>query len=134
MDRMFFDGWESLLRTALTGILACAALVFLSRVSGKRMLSKMNAFDFVVAISPGSILSTVMLSRESFLAQGLIAFAVLMGLQFAVTWSSVRFPWIRKWVAGESQMLLYDGHFLDAALLASRVTERECWRRSGTPG
>ncbi len=120
-----FDGWEALLRTAIVGTLAYIALVVMLRFSGKRMLSKMNAFDFVVTIALGSILATVMLSNATTLAQGITAFGVLMGLQFAVTWSSVRLPWMRKWVTGEPQMLLYDGQFLDAALRASRVTESE---------
>ena len=42
MDVMFFNGWFTLLRTAVVGILAYAALVVFLRVSGKRTLAKMN--------------------------------------------------------------------------------------------
>ena len=42
---MFFDGWTGLLRVLVVGTLAYAALVLLLRVTGKRTLSKMNAFD-----------------------------------------------------------------------------------------
>ncbi len=42
---MFFDSWAGLLRVLVVGPLAYAALVLLLRVTGKRTLSKMNAFD-----------------------------------------------------------------------------------------
>ena len=46
----------------VVGVLAYVALVFLLRISGKRTLSKMNAFDFVVTVALGSTLATILLS------------------------------------------------------------------------
>ena len=51
MDEMFFDGWQSLLRTLVIGVLAYAALVGILRISGNRTLSKLNAFDFIVTVA-----------------------------------------------------------------------------------
>jgi hypothetical protein len=50
-----------------TGALTAAyiALVIMLRVSGKRTLSKMNAFDLVVTVALGSTLATVLLDRSS---------------------------------------------------------------------
>ena len=67
---MFFDGWAGLLRVLVVGALAYAALVLLLRVSGKRTLSKMNAFDLVVTVALGSTLATVLPSRDVALAEG----------------------------------------------------------------
>ena len=90
MDSLFFNGWNGLLRTLVIGVFAYAALVGLLRLSGKRTLSKMNAFDLVVTVALGSTLATVLLSKDVALLEGVLAFAVLIGLQFLVTWSSVR--------------------------------------------
>lgn len=120
---MFFSGWESLLRTIVVGALAYIALVVFLRVSGKRTLSKMNAFDLVVTVALGSTLATVLLTKDVALADGAVAFALLIGLQFVVTWSSIRVRWIRRWVTGEPLILLYRGAFLPAALRHARVTE-----------
>lgn len=125
MERIFFNGWEGLLRVLILGVLAYVALVVLLRISGKRTLSKMNAFDLIVTVALGSTLATVLLSKDIALAEGALAFALLIGLQFAVTWSSVRAPWLRKWVTGEPLMLLYRGEFLPAALRRARVAEEE---------
>lgn len=122
---MFFNGSEGLLRTLVVGVLAYVVLIAFLRVSGKRTLSKMNAFDFLVTVALGSTLATVLLSRDVALAEGALAFALLIGLQFAVTWSSVRAPWVRQLVTGEPLMLLYRGAFLPAALRQARVAEDE---------
>lgn len=125
MNGMFFDGWESLLRTLIVGVLAYVVLVFFLRISGKRTLSKLNAFDLIVTVALGSTLATVLLSKDVALAEGALAFALLIGLQFVVTWSSVRMRWVRRLSTGEPLMLLYRGEFLPAALRQARVTEDE---------
>ncbi len=51
---MFFDDWFGIVRILIVGVLAYAALIIFLRVSGKRTLSKWNAFDFVVTIALGS--------------------------------------------------------------------------------
>jgi uncharacterized membrane protein YcaP (DUF421 family) len=61
---IFFGGWESLLRTFVITVLAYVFLIVLLRGSGKRTLSKMNAFDFIVTIALGSTLATVMLNKS----------------------------------------------------------------------
>ncbi|MEX2495593.1 MAG: YetF domain-containing protein [Woeseia sp.] len=113
------------MRTALIGVLAYASLVLLLRISGRRTLSKMNAFDFIVTVALGSTLATVLLNTDISLAEGVIAFAVLIGLQFAVTWSSVRVRWVRRLVTGEPALLFFRGEFLPQGLRSARVTEEE---------
>ena len=125
MEDIFFNGWFALLRTALVGILAYAALILSLRVSGKRTLSKMNAFDLVVTVSLGSTLATITLSADVSLIQGVLALALLIGLQFAITWSSFRWRWIRRLVTGEPTLLFYRGNYLQAALRKERMTEEE---------
>ena len=125
MEGMFFNGWFTLLRTTVVGILAYAALVVFLRFSGKRTLAKMNAFDLIVTVSLGSTLATIALSADVALAQGLLALALLVGLQFAITWSSVRWGWVRRTITGEPSLLLFRGQYLQAALRGARVTEEE---------
>ena len=48
---MFFSSWQGLLRVLVVGALAYLLLVVLLRVSGKRTLAKMNAFDLVVTVA-----------------------------------------------------------------------------------
>ena len=122
---MFFSTWWALARTVIVGVLAYVALILLLRVSGKRTLSKMNAFDFVVTVALGSTLATVLLSKDVTLAEGVTAFALLIGLQFVVTWLSVRWPIVRRLVTAEPTLLLYRGQFLPDAMKRARMTREE---------
>lgn len=122
---MFFNGWENLFRTLIVGLLAYAVLVIFLRLSGNRTLSKMNAFDLIVTVALGSTLATILLSKQVALAEGALALGLLIFLQFAITWLSVRKRWVKKLVTGEPLMLLYRGEFLTQALRKARVTQDE---------
>ena len=45
MSSFFFESWTGLVRILLVAPLAYVALVLILRISGKRTLSKFNAFD-----------------------------------------------------------------------------------------
>lgn len=122
---MFFDNWQDLGRTVLVGVCAYVALVLMLRISGNRTLSKLNAFDFVVTVALGSTLATILLSKEVALAEGVIAFAVLIGLQFLVTWTSVRSSWLNGLVKSEPRLLFHQGRFLSGAMRRARIVEDE---------
>ncbi|MCG7598776.1 DUF421 domain-containing protein [Halomonas sp. McH1-25] len=125
MELIFFDNWQAVWRTGILAVLAYTSLVVLLRISGRRTLSKMNAFDLVVTVALGSTLASVILSKNVTLSQGVAAFALLIGMQFIVTWTSVRVPWVRHVVTGEPALLFYQGQHLPAALKRARVTEDE---------
>tara|TARA_R110002020_G_scaffold176357_3_gene368600 strand:- start:211 stop:744 length:534 start_codon:yes stop_codon:yes gene_type:complete len=125
MEMYFFNGWGNLLRVIVVGMLAYAALVFFLRISGNRTLSKMNAFDLIVTVALGSTLATVLLSKDVALAEGAMAMALLISLQFIITWFSVRTAWVRRLVTGEPLMLLYRGEFITTAMQKARVTQDE---------
>lgn len=125
MDQAFFSGSEGLARTLVVGVFAYVSLVVFLRWSGKRTLAKMNAFDFIVTVSLGSTLATVLLSKSVALAEGVLALALLITLQFTVTWLSVRVRWVRKLVTGEPQVLMRRGVFIAQSMRKTRVTESE---------
>ena len=67
----------------------------------------------------------MLLSKSVALAEGLLAFALLAGLQWAVAKLSVRSPRFSGLVKSEPRLLLHRGRFLDGALHDERVTSGE---------
>jgi uncharacterized membrane protein YcaP (DUF421 family) len=122
---MFFDSWTGLGRVLAVGTLAYISLVLILRISGKRTLTKLNAFDLVVTVALGSTLATVLLSKSVALAEGILAMALLVFLQFVITWSSVRSPWFQELVKSEPTLIMHQGRFLDGAMRAQRITREE---------
>ncbi len=122
---MWFDSWSGVIRVVVVGTAAYVSLVLLLRISGKRTLSKLNAFDLVVTVALGSTLATVLLSKDVAAAEGLAAFLVLILGQFIISWLSVRFSFVSKLVKSEPRVLLWRGRPLPHALRSERVTVKE---------
>lgn len=122
---MFFESLDNLVRVLLVGVLAYIGLVFLLRISGNRTLSKMNSFDLVITVAFGSTLSSVLVSKSVSLAQGITAIALLVLLQFVITWLSVRSATVSRIVKTQPTLVVRDGHYLHDAMKAVRITEDE---------
>ena len=121
----FFESWQSLAHTAIAGVLAYTALLLLLRASGKRTLSKLNAFDLVVTVALGSTLASVITSEQLPLANGVLALALLILLQFTVAWVIARWERMRGMVKSEPTLVFYGGEFIDTAIRESRLNQEE---------
>lgn len=122
---MFFDDFQGLIRVFVISILAYASLVLFLRVSGKRTLTKLNAFDLVVTVALGSTLATIILSKDVALAEGALALFMLIALQFVVTWLSVHMDGFLKVVKSEPRVLVRHGKWIDEAMKDERVNRKE---------
>ena len=122
---MLFDGWDGPLRVLIVGVMAYTALVLLLRSSGKRTLTKLNAFDLVVTVALGSTLATILLSRQTPLVDGVVALGLLILLQLVITWLSVRISAVRSLVRSEPRLLFHRGEFLDRTMRDERISREE---------
>ncbi len=122
---MYFSKWSTLLDIFLIGIFSYVFIVLLLRISGKRTLSKWNAFDFIITVAFGSILASTIVSNSIALSDGAAALALLVLLQFVVTWSTVRSKFLKDVVKAEPTLLFYKGNFLKEDMKKERVTESE---------
>lgn len=122
---IFFNSWNDLGRVLILGILGYISLVILLRVSGNRTLSKLNAFDFVVTIALGSTFGSFILNKNISLADGVMGFAVLIGMQYVVSWLTVRSRAVKKMIKSEPSLVYYNGEYLEDSMKRSRVIESE---------
>lgn len=122
---MLIGPLANLVRTFTIGVFAYVSLVIVLRISGKRTLSKLNAFDLVVTVALGSCLATVLLSKDTSWLQGVTAFSVLVGMQYLVAWLSLRSRWISRIVKSSPKLVYYRGEMLEGALRDERLTVEE---------
>ncbi len=122
---MFFQSWSDMLRTVIVGTLAYTLLILFLRISGKRTLAKLNAFDLIVTVALGSTLATIILSDDVALAEGITALLLLIALQYVVTFLSVRSQRFARLVRSEPTLLLRDGAYCREAMRHTRVTKEE---------
>ncbi|MHA7272435.1 MULTISPECIES: YetF domain-containing protein [unclassified Arthrobacter] len=131
---MWFESWDQIIRVLIIGSVSYAALVVLLRASGKRTLSQLNAFDFIVTVALGSTLATILLSAEVSFAQGLTALVLLASLQLVVAAMSARWPRIRSLVTAKPVALVLGGQLQADELRRNRLTESEVRQAIRTAG
>jgi uncharacterized membrane protein YcaP (DUF421 family) len=125
MGRFIFESWESILRTMIVSVIAYAALIVLLRISGKRTLSMMNAFDMVITVALGSALASAILTKNVTLADGITGFVMLILLQYIVTSASSRSRTFNRVVKGSPVLMLYDGQMQENNMRKERIMKDE---------
>lgn len=122
---MWFDSWSDILRILAVGTAGYATLIVVLRVSGKRTLAKLNAFDFVVTVALGSTLATILLSSTVSWTDGAVALAVLAALQYLVALVGSRIPSARAILTAGPTYVVRDGALLEEPLRQQRVATAE---------
>lgn len=134
---MWFDSWAEVARVLLVGAAAYLTLVVVLRISGKRTLGQLNAFDFIVTVALGSTLATILLSSDVAFAEGVAALALLALLQLIVAFASSRSERLRDAVTASPTLVVWDGEIDRRALERNRLAESEILqaiRGSGSGG
>ncbi|SEK67828.1 Protein of unknown function [Blastococcus sp. DSM 46786] len=132
---MWFDNWSDVIRVLLVGAAAYATVVVALRLSGKRTLTKLNAFDLVVTVALGSTLATILLSSDVAWVEGAVALGLLALLQAVVAWLTVRWPGLRTVVTSRPTLVLSDGEPLPDRMREVRIgidEIRQAVRSSGS--
>lgn len=127
---MFVGDLNSLTRILIMGALSFVLVVIILRVAGKRTLSKMNSFDFIVTVALGSVLATIVTSQDLALLDGIAAFAILIFMQFITSWLSVRSDWFDNLVKASPKLLLYQGKFIDESMKKERISKTRSFKPS----
>lgn len=100
-------------------------IVLVLRLSGKRTLSKMNAFDFIVTVALGSVLANIIVNHETLLWEGLVAFCLLVFLQYISTWLSVRSTKVRSLLKSKPALIYYIEDYDEDKMRKERITKIE---------
>jgi uncharacterized membrane protein YcaP (DUF421 family) len=122
---IYFSDWERLAGVALSAVLTYIGVIFLLRVSGKRTLSKMNAFDFTMTVALGSMIASTVLSKSTKVADGLVGIGTLILLQLALTFVTTRSKTFKNLITSEPKFLVYKGEIRHKTLKRERISEEE---------
>ncbi|MES2981067.1 MAG: hypothetical protein V4727_02045 [Verrucomicrobiota bacterium] len=118
-------GWEIVISTLIIGIPAYIALIHIYRLSGKQSFADMNTFDLIVVVSYILICGTMLLSETFVLADGITALALLLFVQFGVTWLSLRSTAKHESESSEAPLLSHNEAFVGQGKLGPHVNRDE---------
>lgn len=112
--------WQMALRAVIVYVSALAMV----RIGEKRFLGRNTAFDVILGIIFGSVVSRAITGSSPFfptLAAGLVL--VVIHWLFAV--ASFRSDWFGTFVKGHSRLLVEDGNILWDAMQKSHISEED---------
>lgn len=125
ISKWFVSPIGQLLETAVVGLCCYISLIVLLRLSGKRTLSKMNMFDFIMTIALGSVFASAMVIGSTTYTKAMVAFITLVGAQYVITFLSARSSVFHNAITATPTLLYYDGRYFEKAMRRERVTRSE---------
>ena len=109
---------------ALRAVLTFAVTVMVVRFGSKRLFGKGTAFDYIVAIMIGSVMSRAINGSAALFATW-VAGAVLVGLHWLLAFLSARVTWFGPLVKGNTVHLIRDGEVLEAGLREANLSRND---------
>jgi uncharacterized membrane protein YcaP (DUF421 family) len=125
-EKMFWSGWQGPVRVLVMASLSYAFLIILLRATGKRTLSKMNAFDLIITVASGSTFATVLLNKDVSYAEGITAFSALVLMQYGVAYACARSERFEGLVKTTPTILVWRGELQRSAMRIARAGWPAC--------
>jgi len=121
-DELFELPWSSLGAIIFSAFGIYISVIIMTRICGKRSLSKMASYDFAMTVAVGSIIATTALSSSVSMVEGVLGMVVIYLLQMIAAY--VRRNKTVKNLMDNSPLLLMDGpKIIEDNLKKARVTE-----------
>lgn len=111
-------------QTAFRTIFIYGVTLLIVRLGSKRFLSKATAFDVIVAIMLGSVMSRG-IDGASPLLPTLVAGAVLLGMHWLLGVLAFQTGWFGPLVKGERVTLIKEGKIQQEGMRRGSITERD---------
>lgn len=122
LGKLFSISFESFILIMASSIGIYAAIVFYTRVFGKRSFSKLSSFDFAMTVAIGSLIATTVLSKTVSMLEGILGAAALYFLQLTLAYFR-RFDFIKNLIDNKPTLLMFGTEFLLENMKDVRVTE-----------
>jgi hypothetical protein len=127
---MFFRSWAGIGHVVLASAIVFAIIVALLRIVGQQALAKMSGFDVVFAVTLGSVVGTVVISREIPIAEAIAALVTLLGMQEVTRVFQSRSLRVHHVVRQPPRVMLWNGQAARGPS-AREQRERRAQRASG---
>jgi uncharacterized membrane protein YcaP (DUF421 family) len=100
-------------------------LLVLFRLAGKRTLSDVTTFDFVMLLIIGEATQQALLGEDFSLTNAFLVILTLIGLDIAISLWQQRWPRLSKWIEGVPLVIVEDGRPLHERMKRARVSEED---------
>jgi len=118
---MLENEWLDVMVRSLLGIIT---LFLITKLLGKRQITQLSLFEYIVGITIGNLAAHVSLDQGKWYL-GLAALAVWAGVSFAIEFATLKSKVMRDIFDGKGRVLIKDGKILEDNMKKERLTADE---------
>ena len=119
---------DSVLRSAAIYIV----VLFVFRVAGRRTLSELTTFDFVLLLVIGEATQQALLGDDFSITNAFIVIVSLVGMDITLTYIKRKSTRIAKLIDGESMIIVAYGRVLDPRIQKTRIDQDDILQAART--
>jgi len=113
----FFDiKWLEVFDTIVRSFLSLTALFLVTKLLGKKQVSQLSLFDYVIGISIGNFAAEMTINVESQYANGLTAILVFGLIAYLVSYLTMKSIVLRRFFIGTPTILIQNGKLIEKNL------------------
>ena len=112
MDINYSELWDVTIRA----ILSLVTLFFITKLIGKKQVSELSLFDYVIGISIGNFSAEMTINLESHEANGILAVIIFGVVAYIVSKLTMKSIKLRRFFIGVPTMIIQDGKILYSSM------------------
>lgn len=101
-----------LLRVTLRAFMSLVTLFLITKMLGKKQVSEMSLFDYVIGISIGNFAAEMTINLESHFLNGTLAVVIFGLVAFVVSVSTMKSIKLRRYFMGVPTIVIQDGQII----------------------
>jgi uncharacterized membrane protein YcaP (DUF421 family) len=109
----------------LRPLLLYFVLLVVTRMTGKRSLGEVTAFDFILLLILSETVSNAIVGQDSSLTAAVVAFTTLLTVDVLFSLLTRRLKLLERFVEEEAVVILRDGKVIPQRLRKERVDEKD---------
>ena len=102
-------------------ILVLIILFFITKMMGKKQISELNFFDYIVGITIGSIAADISLDIEKNMIAGIAALFIYGFISYIISFVSIKSILARRFFIGVPTVLVEKGKIIESGLKKSKI-------------
>ena len=115
----------NILNIAFRSIIILIALFFITKMLGKKQISQLSLFDYVVGITFGSIAADVSLDLEKDLIAGLTSLFIYGTFAYLISYITRKSIILRRFFIGVPTILIENGKIIESGLKKAKIDVNE---------
>lgn len=117
--------FSTIIATVLRTTIACFLLLFLARIIGRKMISQMTFFDFIVGVVVGTICGSLAMVSNNSVQSAVTAMVTLTALTLIIDYVHIKSHIFRKATQSEPVVVVKNGEVIEKNLSNLKLTVNE---------